>query len=218
VTVEAPLPPRPPDIAAALGRADADDVIRDRRVEESELDGVDLAGLSLHNLRVRDSRLRGVDLSGSALAGLDVADAVVHEGSWANTIAGQATIVRLEATGLRGTGAQFAEAALTDCTFADCRLDLTSFRFAQLERIVFRDCRLEEAYFYGATLRSVRFEKCVLTRATIETATFDRCELRGCELTDLTGVEQLRGTRMPWPDVVQIAGLLAAATGIDVVD
>ena len=63
MTVEAPLPPRPPDMAAALGRADADDVIRERRVEESELDGVDLAGLPLHNLRVRDSRLRGVDLS-----------------------------------------------------------------------------------------------------------------------------------------------------------
>ena len=64
--------------------------------------------------------------------------------------------------GLRGTGAQFAEATLTDCTFADCRLDLTSFRFAQLERVVFRDCRLEEADFHGATLRSVRFERCVL--------------------------------------------------------
>ena len=218
MTVEAPLPPRPPDIAAALGRTGSEDVIREHRVEESELDGIDLAGLPLHNLRVRDSRLCGVDLSGSALAGLDLADAVVHEGSWANAVAGQATIVRLEAAGLRGTGAQFAEATLTDCTFADCRLDLASFRFAQLERIVFRDCRLEEADFYGATLRSVRFEKCVLTRATFETASLDRCELRGCELTDLTGVESLRGTRMPWPDVVQIAGLLAAASGIDVVD
>ncbi len=35
---------------------------------------------------------------------------------------------------------------------------------------------------------------------------------------ELVGVERLRGTRMPWPDVVQIAGLLAAANGIDVVD
>jgi hypothetical protein len=69
-----------------------------------------------------------------------------------------------------------------------------------------------------ATLRSVRFEKCVLTRATIETANLERCEMRGCELTELAGVERLCGTRMPWPDVVQIAGLLATATGIDVVD
>jgi hypothetical protein len=65
----------------------------------------------------------------------------------------------------------------------------------------------------------VRFEKCVLTRATFETATFDRCELRGCELTDLMGVESLRGTA----DAVaglssRIAGSLAAANGIDVVD
>ena len=46
------------------------------------------------------------------MAGLDLADVVVHEGSWANTGAAQARIVRLEATGLRGTGAQFAEATL----------------------------------------------------------------------------------------------------------
>ena len=62
-----------------------------------------------------------------------------------------------------------------------------------------------------------RFESCVLAAASVDTATFDRCELRGCELTDLVGAERLRGVRMPWPDVVQIAGLLAAANGIEVV-
>jgi uncharacterized protein YjbI with pentapeptide repeats len=83
---------------------------------------------------------------------------------------------------------------------------------------VFSECRLEEADFYGATLRSVLFDRCVLTRASVEAASFDRCEIRGCELSELVGAECLRGTRMPWPDVVQLAGLLAAAAGIDVVD
>ncbi len=101
MTVEAPLPPRPADIGATLDRADLDDVVRERRVDESELDGGELAGLSLHNLRLRESRLLGVDLSGTAMAGLDLADVVVRDGSWANVNAGQATIVRLEANGLR---------------------------------------------------------------------------------------------------------------------
>ena len=64
----------------------------------------------------------------------------------------------------------------------------------------------------------MRFERCVLVRASVDAASFDRCEIRACELADLIGAERLRGTRMPWPDVVQIAGLLAAANGIDVVD
>jgi uncharacterized protein YjbI with pentapeptide repeats len=218
VTVEAPLPPRPPDVRATLDRAGLDDLVRERRIDESELHGIELLGFSLHNLRIRESRLRAVDLTGAAVAGLDLADVVVNEGSWANVGAAQSSLVRVEVTGLRGIGAEFAEATLADCTFVDCRLDLASFRFAQLDRIVFRDCRLEEADFYGATLRSVRFEKCVLARASVEAASFDRCEIRDCELTDLAGVERLGGTRMPWPDVVQIAGLLAAASGIDVVD
>ena len=102
--------------------------------------------------------------------------------------------------------------------FVDCRLDLASFRHSVLERVAFRDCRLEEADFYGATLRSVSFERCVLVRATFSNAGFERCELRDCELEGLVGVERLAGIRMPLADVIQIAGLLATAAGIQVVD
>jgi hypothetical protein len=42
--------------------------------------------------------------------------------------------------------------------------------------------------------------------------------LRDCELTGLVGAGSLGGVRMPWGDVIQIAGLLAAAAGIEVVD
>ena len=49
-------------------------------------------------------------------------------------------------------------------------------------------------------------------------ASIARLEATGCELTDLAGAERLHGTRMPWPDVIQIAGLLATAAGIQIVD
>ena len=58
----------------------------------------------------------------------------------------------------------------------------------------------------------------MLTGADLQGARCERCEIRGCELAGVDGVERLSGTRMTWPDVVQIAGLLAAASGIDVVD
>jgi uncharacterized protein YjbI with pentapeptide repeats len=116
---------------------------------------------------------------------------------------------------LRATGFELAEAELRDVAFRDCRLDLASFRFASLEAVAFVDCRLEEADFHGATLRSVRFERCRLAGATFEAATFEQGELAGCDLTDLRGVERLRGVRMPPGDVVGIALLLAAAVGIE---
>jgi hypothetical protein len=44
VTVEAPLPPRPADVRATLGRAGLDDLVRERRIDESELHGIELSG------------------------------------------------------------------------------------------------------------------------------------------------------------------------------
>ena len=198
MTVKPPLAPNPPDVGDPLDRATATDVLSGRRVREREL--------------------AAVELDGNVVPGLHLTDVVVSGGTWANLQAREAALERVEATGLDAVGIQLAEASLTDCTFVDARLNLASFRFARLERVAFERCRLEEADFYDASLRSVRFEGCTLTSAILDGATFERCELRGCELTGLTGAERLRGVRMPWPDVVQIAGLLAAAAGIEIVD
>jgi uncharacterized protein YjbI with pentapeptide repeats len=218
VTVEPPLAPRPPELGDGGDPAGTHDLVRGGSLEGRELGALHLDGAVLHDVRLRECRLRGTDLGSARAAGLQLADVVVTGGSWANLDAPESSILRLDATGLRGTGAQLRQAALTDCSFVDCRLDLTSFRHARLERVAFRDCRLEEADFYGVAFCSVLFQSCVLNGASVEEATFERCELRSCELQDLAGVGRLSNVRMPWPDVVQIAGLLARANGIQLVD
>ena len=45
-----------------------------------------------------------------------------------------------------------------------------------------------------------------------------RVELRGCDLTGLHGAEALRGTRMPWNDVLENGPLFATALGLEIVD
>ncbi len=172
---------------------------------------------AIHDLRLEQVRL-SADLSGRAASGLTLQDIVAVDGDWSNLRAGQASFLRVEATGVRATGIELGEATLRDVVFDGCRLDLSSLRHATLERVVFRDCRLEEAELYGAELRSVRFERTSLAGASVEEATFVDCELRSCELEDLRGVDRLRGIRMPWPDVVQLAGLLATAAGIEIVE
>ena len=172
---------------------------------------------TLHDLRLEQVRL-AADLSGRAASGLTLQDVVAEAGDWSNLRADRASFLRVEVRGLRGTGVELGEATLRDVVFDGCRLDLSALRHAKLERVVFRDCRLEEAELYGAELHSVRFERTNLAGASIEAATFADCELRGCELEGLRGVDRLRGVRMPWPDIVQIAGLLATAAGIEIVD
>ena len=213
-----PLEPKRPDVSDDLLRRDlGDERLIGLRVSEIELGG-DLSERAAADLRLQDVRLANLDLTGIEAPGLTLTDAIVAGGSWANLRAARGTLTRVETSQLRATGADFAEAVLKDVVFAEARLDLASFRFAKLERVVFRECRLEEADFLGASLRSVRFERCNLTAASFVEATCERSELRECELVELEGVEGLRGARMPWNEVIQIAGQLAVATGIAVID
>lgn len=145
-------------------------------------------------------------------------DARFEDEDWSNRREARFSARRVEILRGRLTGAQLPESTLVDVTFADCRADLVSFRFAKLERVVFRDCRLEEADFYGAELEDVLFERCDLRLASIDHARSKRVELRGCNLDGMQGAEALRGVRMPWNDIVGNAPLFAAALGIEIVE
>jgi uncharacterized protein YjbI with pentapeptide repeats len=116
------------------------------------------------------------------------------------------------------TGVDLSLGSLKDVSFTDCRADLASLRFAKLERVLFERCRLEEIDFYGAELASVMFLRCVMTRAVWAEATLTRCEMRDTDIGEAGNPERLRGVRMPWPDVINSAGVLAAAAGIEIVE
>ena len=148
----------------------------------------------------------------------DLVDAEVESVDWANQRAPGFVARRVELRSSRLTGAELAEARLTDVTFLDCRLDLAGLRIARLERVVFRDCRMSECDFYEASLKDVLFDRCELREATFTSARIERVELRGCDLAGLRGVEALRGARMPWNDMLANAPLFATALGIEIVD
>lgn len=148
----------------------------------------------------------------------DLVDARLADRDFSNTRALRSSVRRVELRLCRLTGIELAESAWSDVVLADCRVDLAGFRHAKLERVVFRDCRLEEADFAGAALTDVVFERCELRRASFSGVLVERLQLSGCDLTELVGVEALRGARMPWNDVLQNAALFAQALGIRVLD
>jgi len=148
----------------------------------------------------------------------DLVDAVVVDRDWANHPARGLVARRVEVRRCRLTGAELAEAMLSDVAFRDCRLDLAGLRMAKLERVVFRECRMAECDFYDASLTDVLFEDCELREATFSGVKLKRVELRGCDLSGLRGVEALRGARMPWNDVLENGPLFAAALGLEIID
>jgi uncharacterized protein YjbI with pentapeptide repeats len=148
----------------------------------------------------------------------DLADVVVTDLDWANLRSLRFSARRVELRRCRLTGTELAEAAISDVTFDECRLDLVGLRHAKLERVVFRDCRMSDCDLYGASLKDVLFERCELREATISSATLERVELRGCDLAGLRGAEALRTARMPWNDVLANAVLFAAVLGIEIVE
>ena len=67
-------------------------------------------------------------------------------------------------------------------------------------------------------LTSVRFIGCDLSEADFRGARLYRSELRASSLAGVHGVQRLAGCAMPWPDIVEQAGVWAAALGIEVLE
>jgi uncharacterized protein YjbI with pentapeptide repeats len=179
---------------------------------------VDLSGGTATEVRFDGCRLVQVDLTGTVIPQALFQDTVVSGGSWANMRTQKIRMRRVSFTGVRLTGATLASASLEDVSFTDCRIDLASFRSAALNRVRFERCRLDEIDFGGAKLVSVEFVDCALVKALWTEAILTRCEMRGSDISGAGNPERLRGVRMPWPDVLSSAAVLAAAVGVEIID
>jgi uncharacterized protein YjbI with pentapeptide repeats len=179
---------------------------------------MDFSGATASEVRLDGCRLAQVDLTGTVIPQALFQDAVVVGGSWANMRTQKMRMRRVSFAGVRLTGATLASASLEDAVFTDCRIDLASFRSATLNRVRFERCRLDEIDFGGAKLTSVEFIDCVLVKALWTEATLTRCEMRGSDISGAGNPERLRGVRMPWPDVLASAAVLAAAVGVEIID
>ena len=126
---------------------------------------------------------------------------------------------RVRFTDCRLTGIAWPECDIEDVAFVGCRFDLAGLRFARLQRVAFDDCVLREADFQGAALGSVRFEGCDLRGGDVRRRPLcgDQ-EHRRCQLDGIDGVGGLQGAALPWPDLVGLAGAMAGALGIRVLD
>ncbi|HTA14908.1 MAG TPA: pentapeptide repeat-containing protein [Solirubrobacteraceae bacterium] len=213
----APIP-RKPELPAQLERGEIAALGHDAGLSEIELVGISLVDQRAKGVCLDTVRLVGVDLSGSHLEHLRILHAALNDCDLANLNARGAQLKSVTIEGSRLTGIDLSEGVLTDVVLRGCRVDLASFGFCRLERVTFEDCVLVQSDFLEAALDSVRFHGCNLMRADVRGARLKRCELRRCDLTELQGVESLRGAALEWGDIVEMAGVWAAALGIGVLD
>ena len=165
-----------------------------------------------------EAALDGADLFGAQLPKLSITHGLLADCNLSNVRAHGADLARVAFERCRLTGIELTEGTLQDLTFRGCKLDMASFGFARLARVRFEDCVMTGTDFLETRLDSVVFDGCDLSGADLRGATLKRCELRGCTLEELRGVERLRGAAMEWHRIVEMAGVWAAALGIEVLE
>lgn len=207
-----------PELPSSLTAAREDLNLVDAELDAQSFEDVDWTGREAQGLQLSESHLRSTDLVEASLSRARLRDVVVLGGSWANVIGTNASFSRARFEGVRLKGADLSGSTLDNVTFVECRLDLCSFRFSRLAIVRFDSCRMEESDFYEAQLGSVMFTDCKLSGVTLTGATFAASEMRRCDLSSAHSPERLRGVRIPWSDVIGIAGELAAGIGIEVLD
>ena len=215
-----PLPlPRSPAVPEMLQEIAPAALDGESVLEQVALGDSDLSGIRAPGIAIREARLHATRLAGAELDGLELTDVELHGCDLANLRAGpRGGWIRVRATNCRMTGLTFSDGVLRDVSLHGCRIDLASFGGSRLQRVTFDECDLSQTDFLEAELDGVRFTGCQMAATDLRGARLHRCELRSNRLDGLLGVDRLRGSAMPWVDIVGAAGLWAQALGIAVLD
>jgi uncharacterized protein YjbI with pentapeptide repeats len=116
------------------------------------------------------------------------------------------------------TGLSWLDGTIRDVTFANCRIDLASFRSSRFKDVVFTGCRMEQADFGEADLRGARFEGCDLTGGQFSGAQLAGTRFADCVLAGIGGVTSMRGAIIKGADALALTYILADALGIKIED
>jgi uncharacterized protein YjbI with pentapeptide repeats len=174
----------------------------------------DLSGRAAESVEFALCRFANTDFGNTTLGNSTFTDCVFERGNLANLRTEKCGMRRVSLSILRMTGVHWVAGTLRDVTVAQCRADLTSFRFSSFRNVVFEDCNLTRADFQNADLTGVRFHGCDLTAAQFSHATMTGATLSNCELAGIGGVTSFAGAVVSGHDLVGLSYTLAAALGI----
>ena len=212
-----PIAVEPPDLPE-LELRQLDSVVLGGRLE---LDGAlveheDLDPVRADRILVTESELRGVAIDAKDAPGLRLSDVILRACDLSNVDGRGGSLRRVEIHGSRLLGFGLTCGTVQDLRVFDSSLALASLAFSKLRDVIFERVDLAEASFMDAQLESVTFIDCKLVGTDFRGVKLKSCAIRGTSLDGILGVDCLRGAAMPWVDVLDSAGALAAALGINV--
>ena len=188
------LPKSPQTVDAAELRAGADEgswtdvVIKDVR----------LAGVAMDDARFVDCRFERCDLSAVIFTRLSMR--------------------RVGLADCRLTGIDLGAADLHDVRFTSCKVDDANLRGVKGERVTFVDCVLAGTEFAQATLEDAVFETCKLAGVDLRRAVLTAARFPDCDLTDVLGVDGLKGAQVTMLQALQLAPRMAQELGLVLLD
>ena len=159
---------------------------------------VRLTGVEMDDARFVDCRFERCDLSAVAFTRLSMR--------------------RVELADCRLTGIDLGAADLHDVRFTSCKLDDANLRGVKGERVTFVDCVLGGTEFAQATLEDAVFESCKLAGVDLRRAVLTGTTFPECDLSDVLGVDGLKGARLTMLQALQLAPRMAQELGIVVLD
>jgi uncharacterized protein YjbI with pentapeptide repeats len=209
-----PLPPHPPR--------------RERRITMT-LDGLDLDETAIElgdfsRTVLPPGQYRLVDWEGCEFNGCGLAsttwmkshfnDTVFMECDLANAALDQSGLQRVTFDRVRLTGFNAGGSSVHSVAIRECLADLSTWRFANLERVLFENCQLAKSDWTSAQLKHVVFVGCDLSEADFTDADLASVRFRGCTFDGLHGVTGLRGATIDAANLIDLAAAMATALGI----
>jgi uncharacterized protein YjbI with pentapeptide repeats len=180
------------------------------------VDGTAAGPFEVSRLSATDSELRSVTLAPAERLAMTLRDTVLRDCDISNQRAEGCSLRRVELHATRALGLNVSELDARDVRITASSMSLASFAYGRIESCVFDSVDLREAVFMQTTLVRVAFLDCDLTGADFRGARLDACRLRRTRLTGILGADSLRGLSMPWADVLDAAGVFAAALGVEI--
>jgi uncharacterized protein YjbI with pentapeptide repeats len=206
-----PMKPRPAESleSATIEDQDLEDEATYRRLEFA---GTDLSGRSAESVEFEQCRLRAnVDLGGTTLARAMFTDCLIESSNLANLRVEKSGMLRVRLSVLRMTGVHWVDGSWRDVMVSECRADLTSFRFTDLQNVTFDGCNLTRADFQNADVSGVQFLNCDLSGAQFSHATMAGTRFANCVLAGIGGVTSFAVASQ---DLAGLAYSLASALDI----
>ncbi|KPI33239.1 hypothetical protein OV450_1327 [Actinobacteria bacterium OV450] len=191
-----------------------DDLADDAMLRGIQYEGDVFAGQRVECAEVEQAWFGHVRFTGTRTRQVIFSDTCLDTCDFAQLRAEDTSLVRVEVTSSRLTGASWSKSHFTDVRFEACRSDMSLWRHSKFKGVVFSNCNLGQADFQWAEMRDVAFVGCDLTGAQFAHVQMQRVRLEDCTLVDVGGGEHLKGVTVQGAGAMELALALARDAGI----